>query len=73
MIEHFDSALSTFETQARGGKANVQIVHKDGSHGGGAFTWRAPGVAWSCCESLYESARCGATERTCSADVGGAK
>lgn len=40
MIEHFDTALTSFEAEARAGHANVQIVHKDATKGGsGAFTW----------------------------------
>ena len=46
MIEHFDAALTQFETDVHAGKANVRVVHKGdsggsgGAHwGGGAFTW----------------------------------
>lgn len=40
MIEHFDTALTAFEGEVRAGRANVRIVHKDGTQGGsGAFTW----------------------------------
>jgi rhombotail lipoprotein len=39
MIGHFDSALTDFQAQVRAGRANVQVVHKDGSRGGaGAFS-----------------------------------
>jgi rhombotail lipoprotein len=57
MIEHFDHALSDFETQVRAGHANVHVVHRDGSAvsgGAGAFTspWLAlllPLVLARCC------------------------
>lgn len=40
MIQHFDEALTNFEAQVRAGRANVHVVRKDGSAGGGgAFTW----------------------------------
>jgi rhombotail lipoprotein len=42
MIEHFDTALSGFETAVRAGRANVRIVHKGAAGaagGGGAITW----------------------------------
>lgn len=42
MIEHFDHALTDFQTQVRAGRANVHVVHRDGSAvsgGAGAFTW----------------------------------
>jgi len=42
MVEHFDHALSDFESQVRAGRANVHVVHRDGSAvsgGAGAFTW----------------------------------
>ena len=38
MIGHFDTALNEFEEQVRAGKANVRVVHKDGSTGGGGAT-----------------------------------
>jgi hypothetical protein len=37
-MEHLDRALSDFETQVRAGRANVRVVHKDGSGGAGAFS-----------------------------------
>jgi len=37
MIGHFDTALNEFEGQVRAGKANVRVVHKDGSGGSGAI------------------------------------
>ncbi|HEY6922961.1 MAG TPA: rhombotarget lipoprotein [Steroidobacteraceae bacterium] len=44
MIDHFDIALTRFETDVRGGHANVRVVHKSSeagqSHGGGgALNW----------------------------------
>ena len=39
MVEHFDAALNTFEAEVRAGRANVRVVHKGGSGGGGALTW----------------------------------
>jgi rhombotail lipoprotein len=44
MIEHFDGALSHFETEVHEGKANVQIVSyngKTGNGGGGSIDWLA--------------------------------
>jgi len=45
MIDHFDTALTQFEADVRAGKANVQIVHKNGAAGaaggGGKFEWPA--------------------------------
>ena len=40
MIGHFDAALSAFEAEVRAGRANVRVVHKGNSGGGGAFTWQ---------------------------------
>ena len=37
MIEHFDAALTAFESEVRAGTANVRVVTRDGSGGGGAF------------------------------------
>jgi len=37
LIEHFDTALTKFETDVRTGKASVQVVHRDGRGGGGAL------------------------------------
>jgi rhombotail lipoprotein len=37
MIEHFDAALTAFESEVRAGTANVRVVSRDGSGGGGAF------------------------------------
>jgi rhombotail lipoprotein len=39
MIEHFDTALTAFETEVRAGRANVHIVHQGGAGGGGALSW----------------------------------
>jgi rhombotail lipoprotein len=40
MMQHFDAALTDFEAQVRAGRANVHVVHRDGSAGGGgAFSW----------------------------------
>jgi len=39
MIGHFDAALTDLEAQVRAGHANVQVVRKDGSGGGGAMSW----------------------------------
>jgi rhombotail lipoprotein len=39
MIEHFDVALSQFEVDVRGGRANVRVAQRNaGSAGGGALT-----------------------------------
>jgi rhombotail lipoprotein len=35
MTERFDVALTAFEAEVRAGKANVRVVHREGSHGGG--------------------------------------
>jgi len=37
MIEHFDAALTAFESEVRAGTANVRVVSRNGSGGGGAF------------------------------------
>jgi rhombotail lipoprotein len=37
MIEHFDAALTAFESEVRAGTANVRVVSQNGSGGGGAF------------------------------------
>jgi rhombotail lipoprotein len=37
MIEHFDAALTAFESEVRTGAANVRVVSRNGSGGGGAF------------------------------------
>ena len=40
MIEHFDTALTAFETEVHEGRANVRVVsNKNGSGGGGALDW----------------------------------
>jgi rhombotail lipoprotein len=42
LIEHFDTALTQFEADVREGKANVNVVDRDGrtvSGGGGSFDW----------------------------------
>jgi rhombotail lipoprotein len=42
MIDHFDGALTVFESDVREGKANVRVVSNHGkpsSGGGGAFDW----------------------------------
>src|SRR5215472_11808284 len=39
MIGRFDAALGAFEAEVRAGRANVRVVHKGDSGGGGAFTW----------------------------------
>ncbi len=43
MIDHFDAALTQFETDVHAGKANVRVVNKTGAAhstgGGGAFSW----------------------------------
>jgi rhombotail lipoprotein len=43
MVEHFDAALTKFETDVRDGKAQVRVVNRDGSPrrsgGGGALAW----------------------------------
>jgi len=43
MIDHFDAALTRFETDVRAGKANVRVVNRvsaGSAHGGvGAFSW----------------------------------
>lgn len=41
MIEHFDGALTTFESDVREGKANVKVVSNHGkpTSGGGSFSW----------------------------------
>ncbi len=40
MITHMDGALADLEAQVRAGRANVQVVHKEGSRGGaGALSW----------------------------------
>ena len=42
MIEHFDAALTKFESDVRSGNAAVQVVHKNDagrSGGGGALSW----------------------------------
>lgn len=45
MVEHFDAALTKFETDVRDGKAQVKVVNRDGSPrrsggmGGGAFSY----------------------------------
>jgi rhombotail lipoprotein len=36
MIEHFDAALTAFESEVRAGTANVRVVSPNGSGGGGA-------------------------------------
>jgi len=44
MIDHFDSALTAFESDVREGKANVKVVSNHGrptSGGGGAIDWLA--------------------------------
>jgi len=35
MIGSFDAALTAFEAEVRAGKANVRVVQREGSHGGG--------------------------------------
>ena len=37
MIEDFDAALTAFESEVRAGTANVRVVARNGSGGGGAF------------------------------------
>jgi rhombotail lipoprotein len=37
MIEHFDAALTRFESEVRDGTANVRVVAQNGQGGGGAF------------------------------------
>lgn len=37
MIEHFDAALTRFESEVREGTANVRVVSRNGQGGGGAF------------------------------------
>jgi rhombotail lipoprotein len=37
MIEHFDTALTAFESEVRAGTANVRVVARNESGGGGAF------------------------------------
>ena len=44
MIENFDSALKKFEASVQAGHANVRVVERDGSHGGGG--------ALGCAEAL---------------------
>ena len=42
MIDHFDHALSDFESQAKAGQASVRVVRRGGADaagGAGAFTW----------------------------------
>ena len=40
MIDHFDSALSSFEEEVRAGRANVHVVHHGAAGGGGgAMSW----------------------------------
>lgn len=43
MIEHFDTALTRFESDVRAGRAHVQVISRDGSGaavgGGGALGW----------------------------------
>ncbi|HWZ62450.1 MAG TPA: rhombotarget lipoprotein [Steroidobacteraceae bacterium] len=42
LIEHFDAALTAFESEARAGRANVRVVHSGAagtSGGGGELTW----------------------------------
>jgi rhombotail lipoprotein len=57
MIDHFDGALTTFESDVREGKANVKVVSNHGkatSGGGGSIDWLAllflmsvaTGTAW---------------------------
>jgi rhombotail lipoprotein len=44
MIDHFDGALTTFESDVREGKANVKVVSNHGkptSGGGGSLDWLA--------------------------------
>ncbi len=44
MIDHFDSALTAFESDVREGKANVKVVSNHGkptSGGGGSIDWHA--------------------------------
>jgi rhombotail lipoprotein len=37
MIEHFDAALTQFESEVRDGTANVRVMARNGQGGGGAF------------------------------------
>jgi rhombotail lipoprotein len=41
MIDHFDGALTAFESEVRDGKANVRVVSNHGkpTSGGGSFAW----------------------------------
>jgi hypothetical protein len=44
MIDHFDSALTAFESDVRDGKANVKVVSNHGrptGGGGGSIDWLA--------------------------------
>ena len=66
MIDNFDTALTTFESDVHAGKANVRVVQRDGTRGGGGAMGLWELIALLLCVVV----RSGLDRRTLDANIG---